>query len=89
MIGHFVPGLKRPANECREAARFVLKIAQPLQVFDPFFDGFDVPEHHRACRPAAEPMPFAVDFEPGFGQHFVDRQRMADPIHEDFGAAPR
>jgi len=41
---------KVQANECREAARFVLLSPDSFEMLDAIFNGFDMSEHHRGCR---------------------------------------
>ena len=53
-------GLKRPANERSEAAGLILQPAQAVKRLDALGHGFDVAEHHRAGRTAAQLMPGAV-----------------------------
>src|SRR5262249_25271161 len=79
--------LKSPADERREAAGFVLKLAQTFEGFDALSRGFDVAEHHRAGGTAAEFVPCAVNFEPIFGQALVDRDGIAYTIDKDLAAA--
>ena len=85
-IGHLVARLHRPADECREAARFVLQLAKPVEMFDTFDVSLDVAEHHRACRTTAELMPDPIDFEPLFRQRLVLGERFSNAVHQDFAS---
>ena len=87
-VGHVgVVGLKRPADEGREAARFVLQLPQPLQVLDPLGQRFDVAEHHRGRAAAAQLVPHAIHVQPIVGQHFAARDLAADAIDQNLRAA--
>ena len=59
--------LERPVDERREAAGFVLQIAEAAHMFDPFGDGLDVAEHHRATGFHAQLVGLSHDFEPLLG----------------------
>src|SRR5207249_10721344 len=78
-----------PTDKCREPACLVLQLPEPLQGLDALGQSFDVAEHHRTGRTAAEPMPDPVNFEPFIGQAFIDGHCVADPVHEDLTAAAR
>jgi hypothetical protein len=83
-VGHIgVLGLESPADECREPAGFVLQLAQPLEVFDPLGERFDVAEHHGCRATAAQLVPDAVYVQPIVGHHFSARDSAADPIDQD------
>ena len=87
-VGHRrVLRLERPADEGREAARFVLQLPQALQRLDALGQRFDVAEHHGAGRSAAQLVPDAMHFEPFVGQALVDGHGLADAIDEDLAAA--
>ena len=87
-MGHGrVVGLKRPADKGGKSARFVLQLPQPLQMLDPLGQRFDVAEHHRGGRAAAQLVPDAVDVEPIVGQHLAARDLLAHAIDQDFGPA--
>ena len=79
--------LQRPADERREAVRFVLQLPQPFEVLDAFGHGFDVAEHHGAGRSAAEFVPDAMDLQPFVGEALVDGDGLAHAVDEDLAAA--
>jgi hypothetical protein len=56
-------GLHRPADEGCEAARLVLKLPQSIKVFDAFFQGLDMAEHHGCGRSSAQLVPDAAPVE--------------------------
>ena len=88
-VGHLgVVGLERPANEGREASRFVLQFPQPLQMLHPLGERFDVAVHHGGRALAAESVPLAMYVEPIVGEHLAASHRRADAIHEDLASAP-
>ena len=62
-------------------------LAQTFQVLDPFRHGFDMAEHHRRGRTAAQLVPGAMHLNPFVGQHLVDGDRLADAVGEDFRPA--
>ncbi len=87
-VGHVrVLRLKRPADERREAARFVLQLPQPLQMLDPLGQRFDVAEHHRGRAAAAQLVPHAVHVEPVVGQHLAARDCPPHAVDENLRTA--
>lgn len=87
--GGFFWWLMRPADERGEAAGFVLQLAQPVEVFDPFLECFNMAEHHRAGALAAEFMPLPVDFEPAIREDFSACDLFTNAVNENFPAPAR
>ena len=93
-VGHVgMVGLKRPADEGREAAGLVLQLPQSLEMLDPLGQRLDVAEHHRRRAAAAQLVPDAVDVQPVVGHHLAARDLAADAIDQDLrpaaGQAPQ
>src|SRR5262249_13794684 len=82
-----VLGLEGPADERRETARLVLELTQSLQMLDAFGKLLDVAKHHRPGRTSTQGMPGAVALQPLLRKHLVDRDRLADTVRQDLGAA--
>ena len=79
--------LKSPADECGEAASFVLLNAQAIQMLDAIFERFDVAEHHRAARIQPQLVRDVHDLQPRVGFAFQRSDAVAHRVHEDFAAA--
>ena len=89
-VGHVgVVGLKRPADERREAVRFVLQLADAFEMLDAFGQRFDVAEHHRRRADAAQFVPDSHHIEPVVGQHFAASHLLANAIDQNLAAAAR
>ena len=85
LVGHPL-GLGVPAGKGREAAGFVLQIAQADQVLDPLGDRLHVPKHHGGGAAQTRFVDLAMDFEPIVGGGFFRGDDLAHPFHQHLGA---
>ncbi|MEZ6144913.1 MAG: hypothetical protein R3B91_05635 [Planctomycetaceae bacterium] len=46
-------------------------------MLDPFFERFNMPEHHRATASTTQLVPDAIHFQPAIGQHFPTCHQLA------------
>jgi len=65
----------------------VLLIADSLQMLDPFFDRFDVTEHHRGARFQTELNARPASLQPLVAVNFQRRNFLAHAIDQNFAAA--
>ena len=82
-------GLKAPRDEGGEAARFLLKIVENLQVIDAMFDRFANAKHHGGSRAHAELMRGAMHLQPIGSEAFEARNFVAHFIIQNFSSAAR
>src|SRR4029078_2635964 len=83
---HRVLRLKGPANERSEPTAAILLIANPLQMFDAIFEGFDVAKNHGSARFQSELMCDLHYLEPLVTVDFQRRDPLAYPVDKDFAA---
>ena len=81
--------LKRPADEGGEAVGPILQLAEPIQMFDPIRDRFDVAKHHRGRRIEPLPVRRLHHIEPLLAGAFQGSDSLADGVHQNLGPAAR
>ena len=79
--------LKRPGDECGEAAGFFLQIVDGLEMIDAMFVGFAHAEHHGRRGSHAELVRRTMNVEPVVGKALEARDLVAHFVVQNFGAA--